>query len=241
MSGHSKWAQIKRQKGANDAKRGLQFTKLSNAITLAVRQGGGIGDPAQNFRLRLAIEAARASNMPKDNIERAIERATSKTAGAMEEVVYEGFGPGGIALIVEAATDNKNRTVSEVKNLLEKNGGTMGQMGTVAYQFKQNGILMVAKDANVHVDDVLLAAADMGAEDVEDTQDVIVVTTAPSDLAKVREGLVQAGYTVTDAQIVRTPTLPVAVDNVTAEKVLALMEKLEELDDVQNVFSNLAQ
>src|SRR5690242_7790795 len=134
MSGHSKWAQIKRQKGANDAKRGATFTKLSNAISIAIRQGGGISDPSSNFKLRLAIDAAKGANMPKENIERAITRASGKDAAAMEEAVYEGFGPGGIAVIVEAATDNKNRTSAEVANIFNKNGGNMGQPGSVSYQ-----------------------------------------------------------------------------------------------------------
>src|SRR5260221_4960992 len=135
MSGHSKWSQIKRQKGVNDTKRGATFTKLSNAIAIAVRQGGGIGDPDQNFKLRLAVDAAKTVNMPKDNIERAIARGSGKEAGVMDEVVYEGFGPGGFAVIVEAATDNKNRTSSDIANAFNKNGGSMGQPGSVSYQF----------------------------------------------------------------------------------------------------------
>ncbi|HXS14882.1 MAG TPA: YebC/PmpR family DNA-binding transcriptional regulator, partial [Candidatus Saccharimonadales bacterium] len=158
MSGHSKWATIKRQKGANDAKRGALFTKLSKAISIAVTQGVGIGDPAQNFRLRLAVEAARAGNMPKENIERAIERAAGKDGVALEEVVYEVFGPGGVGMIVEAATDNKNRTTSEVANIFNKNGGNMGQPGSVSYQFKQIGQLIMDKK-NRTLDDIFLEAA----------------------------------------------------------------------------------
>src|SRR5579883_2068871 len=170
MSGHSKWATIKRQKGANDAKRGVLFTKLSNAISVAVRQGGGVADPTQNFRLRLAVDAARNANMPKENIERAISRASGKDAKAFEEVVYEGFGPGGISVIIEAATDNKNRTTPEVKSIMEKNGGTMGQMGSVAYQFQLIGRITLQKGEK-SLDDIFMEAAELGAQDVEEGED----------------------------------------------------------------------
>src|SRR5258708_2782024 len=183
MSGHSKWATIKRQKGTNDEKRGAVFTKLSKAITIAVKQGGGIPDPNQNFKLRLAIDSARNANMPKDNIQRAIEHAAGKQADTLEEVVYEGFGPGGISIIVEAMTDNKNRTTSEIQNIFNKNGGNMAQMGAVAYQFQQLGRIIVAREGK-SVDDIFLEAADAGALDVEEADNEVFIYTKPSDLAK---------------------------------------------------------
>ncbi len=238
MSGHSKWAQIKRQKGANDTKRGLAFTKLSIAITLAVRQGGGIGDPNQNFHLRLAIEAARNANMPKENIQRAIERAAGKQAADMAEVVYEGFGPGGVSIIVEAATDNKNRTTSEVQNVFNKNGGNMGQPGSVSYQFKQVGQIILDKNGKT-MDDIFLAAADSGAEDVEEVLSEVFVYTNPSQLAAVADTLKKAGYMIKETELTRQALIPMTLDEQTSEKVISLLDKLEELDDVQKVYSNL--
>lgn len=242
MSGHSKWATIKRQKGATDAKRGVAFTKLSKAITIAVKQGGGIGDPSQNFRLRLAIDAARNANMPKDNIERAIQRAAGKAGeGNMDEVVYEGFGPTGVSIIVEAITDNKNRTTSEVKNTFDKNGGTIGQPGAVAYQFKQIGFIIIDKGEK-EFDDILLEAADAGAEDVEEGSDnEAFIYTHPNDLAKVRGVLTEKGYTMKETEIVRKPLTPVTIAEADQAfpKITNLIDKLEALDDVQKVYSNV--
>ena len=240
MSGHSKWATIKRQKGANDAKRGALFTKLSKAITIAVGSGGGIADPAQNFRLRLAVEAARAGNMPKDTIERAIEKGAGKSGVVMEEVLYEGFGPGGVGIIVEAATDNRNRTTSEVANVFNKNGGNMGAMGSVSYQFKKMGQLLIEKGSR-QFDELFLEAADAGAEDVEDVEDNLAyIYTQSADLGKVRDLLTQKGIVVREMEIVWQPTLTVNVDDSTEEKIMSLLEKLEELDDVQKTYSNIA-
>ena len=239
MSGHSKWAQIKRQKGANDAKRGATFTKLSNAISIAIRQGGGITDPASNFRLRLAIDAAKAVNMPKENIERAIARVSGKDAAAMEEAVYEGFGPGGIAVIVEAATDNKNRTSAEVANVFNKNGGNMGQPGSVSYQFKQIGQIIVKK-LSKSVDDVFMDAADSGAEDIEDAGEEVYIYTNPTDLARVREGLLSKGYEIEEASIIRKASLTVELSDEDMQKALSFVEKFEEMDDVQQVYTNIA-
>jgi YebC/PmpR family DNA-binding regulatory protein len=238
MSGHSKWATIKRQKGANDKKRGALFTKLSNAITVAVRQGGGVGDPESNFRLRLAVEAARTANMPKENIERAIERAAGKQANNLEEAVYEGFGPGGFSVIVEAFTDNKQRTVAEVKNVFSKNGGSLGAQGSVMYQFEQKGSIVVGKHGK-SLDDVFLIAADAGAEDVEDSDDAVIIYTKPEDLAKVRSALLAAGLEITSAELLFKPTIltPISAKE-DAERALAFLEKLEDLDDVQRVFAN---
>lgn len=238
MSGHSKWATIKRQKGANDAKRGALFTKLSKAISIAVQQGGGIGDPNQNFHLRLAVEAARNGNMPKENIERAIERAAGKSGEAIEEAVYEGFGPGGVGIIVEAATDNKNRTTSEIANVFNKSGGNMGQPGSVSYQFKKMGQIIVAKNGK-SMDDLFLDAADAGAEDVEDVDTEAFIYTNPSDLAKVRDSLTQKGIAVKEMELIYKPGITLSVSDEEAEKVMALLEKLEDLDDVQKTYTNL--
>lgn len=239
MSGHSKWAQIKRQKGANDQKRGLQFTKLSNAITIAVRQGGGIGDPDQNFRLRLAIDAARASNMPKENIQRAIERASGIQAEDMEEVVYEGFGPQGVLIMVEATTDNKNRTTGEVQNAFSKNGGTMGQPGSVSYQFEQKGRIIIAKNGKT-LDEIFLTSADSGADDVEEAGDEVFIYTKPNLLADVSEKIKKAGYQISEATLIRKPLTVVTFANEEeAQKIMQFMEHLEELDDVQKVYANI--
>jgi YebC/PmpR family DNA-binding regulatory protein len=238
MSGHSKWATIKRAKGANDAKRGKLFTKLSMAITIAVREGGGIADPNGNPRLRLAVDAARAANMPKDNIDRAIQRASGKQASEMEEVVYEGFGPGGFSLIVEAITDNKQRTTPEVKNIIEKNGGSLGNMGSVAYQFQQKGLISLEKSDKT-LDDIFLIAADAGAEDIEDAGEEIIVYTEPEDLGKVRDSLIEHGVVVKSSELFRKPSMVISLDDIeVAKRALAFVEKLEEMDDVQKVYAN---
>lgn len=240
MSGHSKWSQIKRQKGVNDTKRGLTFTKASNAITIAVREGGGVGDPEQNFHLRLAVEAARAANMPKDNIARAIDRAVSKQGGGFEEVIYEGFGPGNVAVMVQAGTDNKNRTISEVKNVFEKNGGTLGQPGSVSYNFKRIGRIIVHKKG-VSFDDLFLQIADMGAEDVIENDDDSVAIFAPvSSLMTLKDALIQSGQTITEMKIVYQPISPMTLDDEALERIALFVEKLEDLDDVQQVFVNIA-
>ena len=238
MSGHSKWSTIKRQKEASDKKRGAAFTKLSNAITIAVKQGGGVADPDGNPRLRLAIEAARSANMPKDNIERAIARAVGKDAKALEEVVYEGFGPGGFSVIVEAVTDNKQRTTPVVKSLFDKNGGTIGTPGSVGYQFVQKGQIIVKRN-NQTLDDVYLIAADAGAEDVEEAGEDVVVYTAPSELASIKETLLQNNLSVVTAELIRKPSLltPITEKGV-AMRAMQFVEKIEELDDVQQVYAN---
>lgn len=238
MSGHSKWATIKRQKGVNDAKRGLQFTKLANAIAIAVRQGGGITDPAMNFRLRLAIDGARAQNMPKDNIERAVQRAAGKQAADVTEATYEGFGPGGFSVIVETVTDNKQRTVSDVKNIFEKNGGTVGTPGSVAYQFQQQGLITVEK-GDRSLDDIFLIAADFGAEDIEEAGQEVLVYTKPENMARVRDGLIAEGLTVSTAELTWKPVVVTAItEKAAAERALGFLDKLEELDDVQKVYAN---
>lgn len=238
MSGHSKWATIKRQKGANDAKRGQAFTKLSKAITIAVRQGGGSPDITMNFKLRLAVEAARNANMPKDNIERAIERASGKQAAELEEAVYEGFGPGGFSVVVEALTDNKVRTVSEVKNIFNKNGGNMGAQGSVMYQFEKKGVITVAK-AGQTLDDIFLIGADNGADDIEDADSEVLLYTQPDEVTKVQEALQAQGLQVNSAEITLRPIVmsPIATKE-EAEKALGFVEKLEDNDDVQKVYAN---
>ena len=238
MSGHSKWATIKRAKGANDAKRGQLFTKLSKAISIAVRQGGGVADPDSNFRLRLAVEAARAANMPKDNIERAIQRASGKQAEIIEEATYEGFGPGGFSVVVEAYTDNKLRTVSEVKNIFNKNGGNMGAQGSVMYQFEKKGVITVAKDGK-SIDDIFLVAADNGVDDIEEAGDEVLLYTKPEDVTKVKDALSQNSLNVTTFELLFRPVVNSAIsDKVSAEKALSFIDKLESLDDVQKVYAN---
>ncbi len=239
MSGHSKWAQIKRQKGVADIKRGQAFTKLANAITIAVRQGGGSSDPEQNFRLRLTIEKAREVNMPKENVQRAIERGAGKgeKGSGLEEVVYEGFGPGGSAIIVEAATDNKLRTTSEVKQVFEKNGATLGTPGAVSYQFNTKGVIRIQKE-NRSTDEIFLSAADAGAEDIEEQGDEVAIYTKPDELMKVKQ-LLPKDLKITGAELTRVPLTTVSIqDQDAAEKIVTLLDKLESLDDVQKVYSN---
>ncbi len=238
MSGHSKWSTIKRQKGATDAKRGQLFTKLSNAITLAVKQGGGISDPSFNFKLRLVIEAARNANMPKDNIERAILRALGSLTDQMQEVMYEGFGPGGFSVIVQAVTDNKLRTNSEIRNLFEKHGGSLGVSGSVSYQFIQTGFIAITK-AGMSADDLYLLAADSGAEDVEDAGEEVIIYTKPDELAKVRDALKEKGVTIQEAKLIRRPGVTSQVtDADIAKKAISFTLLLEEHQDVSEVFTN---
>jgi len=238
MSGHSKWATIKRQKGANDAKRGQLFTKLSKAITIAVRQGGGVPDPDSNFRLRLAIEAARTANMPKDNIERAIDRASGKQAAILEEATYEGFGPGGFSVVVEAYTDNKLRTVSEVKNIFNKSGGNMGAQGSVMYQFEKKGVITVEKNGK-SLDDIFLIAADSGVEDIEDAGVEVLLYTKPEDVTKIKDELSKNSLKVKTFELVFRPVVISAIsDKNSAERALSFIDKLESLDDVQRVYAN---
>lgn len=240
MSGHSKWATIKRAKSASDLKRGLAFTKLSNAITIAVRAGGGITDISSNFKLRLAVEAAKAANMPKDNIERALRRTQGKQAGEVTEVIYEGFAPEGISIIVEAATDNTLRTTSEIKSIFNKEGGNFGKVGSVAYQFSQKGEIVLAKEGKT-LDQVFEAAAESKAQDVVEKEDGFAVYTAPTDLARISGILKEKGLSVISASLIRKPLMPLTIaDSEKREKVTNFLRKLEDLDDVQKVYSNLS-
>lgn len=216
------------------------FTKLSMAITIAVREGDGVTDPNGNFRLRLAIEAARTANMPKENIQRAIDRASGKQGDTVEEVTYEGFGPGGFSVIVDAITDNKQRTTPEVKNLFEKNGGSMGVPGAVSYQFNKTGQVIISKSSpGDTIDDIFLIAADSGAEDVEETETEVIVYTKPENLQAVQQSLQQAGYAISQAELIQKPTILTSIeDPEVARKALSFLDKLESMDDVQKVHAN---
>jgi YebC/PmpR family DNA-binding regulatory protein len=246
MSGHSKWSTIKRQKGAKDQKRGQIFTKLSYAIATAVREGGGVSDPASNFRLRLAIEDAKNANMPKENIKRAIDRASGKQEGNIEEIIYEGYGPSGVSLIVETLTDNKQRTISEVKNAFEKNGGSFGVSGSVLFQFERVGMIVVEKKSTSDsgkmnsLEDIFLLAADFDVEDVEEDEDDVIIYTKQDKLASTRDGLVKAGLSISEAKLIWRPINNIVVsDPQEVEKVVKFINNLEELDDVQRVYANL--
>jgi YebC/PmpR family DNA-binding regulatory protein len=236
MSGHSKWSQIKRQKGANDAKRGALFTKLTREIITAARQGGA--DVDANYRLRMAVDNAKASSMPAENIKRAVERATGGAADAeqYEEITYEGLGPANVAVIVSALTDNRNRTASEIRSAFAKAGG---QLTPVAWQFEQKGLISVPLNGQ-DPDEVTLAAIDAGAADVSSPDaGAIVVTTEPADLERVRRSLADAGYPADSAELSMEPTTRVDIDEEKmAKQVLVFMERLEDLDDVQNVYAN---
>ena len=238
MSGHSKWSSIKHKKGAADTKRGKLFSKLSRAIIVAAREGGP--DPAGNLPLQNAIEKARSYSMPKDTIERAIAKGSGGgTEGSgFETVVYEGYGPEGVAVLVEALTDNRNRTASEVRHLFTKHGGNLGTTGAVAWQFERRGVVLVPADG-IDEEELLLAAADAGADDVSLDGSSFVVSTAPESLAGVREALEEAGFALESAELAMIPSVTVAIsDEGTARKVLRLVEGLEEADDVQDVYAN---
>ena len=236
MSGHSKWSTIKRQKGAADAKRGALFTKLGKEITLAARAGGG--DPDANYRLRLAVDKARAANMPADNIKRAIERATGgKEAVEYEEITYEGYGPGGVALLVETATDNKNRTAAEVRSIFSKFGGQLAGQGSVAWQFEQRGLIAI-EGGSGDPDDLALAALDAGATDVDTESDPIEIATEPTELLSVQTSLQDAGVQNDSAALTRVAKTPIEVDLDKPRSNLQLIEALEDSDDVQRVTAN---
>ncbi len=239
MSGHSKWATIKRQKSVNDQKKGKTFTKLGNAIAIAVKQGGGVGDPASNFRLRLAIDAARAANMPKENIDRAIKRATEKSAGDVQEVLYEGFAPYGVSVIVEAVTDNPMRTTSEVKNIFNKSGASFGQPGSVSYQFKHIGRVIVKKD-NKTFDEIFAIALEEGADDIEEFEDEVFIYTSIQNLTKIKDALTNNQIQVVEADLIREPVVTANIeDQEKLEKIENFVNILEEMDDVQKVYTNL--
>ena len=236
MSGHSKWSTIKHKKAATDAKRGKLFTKLARAITVAAREGGG--DPAGNHTLAAAIEKAKGYSMPKDNIQRAIDRGTGEgDAGAIERVVYEGYGPGGAAVLVDALTDNRNRTGAEVRNIFDKQGGSMGEPGSVAWQFERKGLVMV--DGARYGEDDLMAAIDAGAEDVAAEDDTLKVTSDPASLTAVREALEDAGVDVESAELAMEPKSVVEVtEPAEARRLVRLIDALDDHEDVDEVHAN---
>ena len=237
MSGHSKWHTIKHKKGLADAKRGQMFTKLIKEISIAARLGGG--DSETNPRLRTAILKAKGSNMPKDNIDRAIKKGTGELEGvSYEEILYEAYGPGGVAILIDILTDNKNRAAAEIRNLLNKGGGNLGGAGSVAYLFKRKGLIDF-DPAKYKEDDILATAIEAGAEDVTNDGETIEVTTSPEDFYKVLKALETAGYEQTNAEIGRVPDTTVTLDADKTGKALRLVENLEDHEDVQSVATNL--
>lgn len=234
MAGHNKWSKIKRQKGANDAKRGAIYTKIGNQIAIAARSGT---DPSLNPSLAMAIEKAKSANMPMANIQRAIDRVADKNAAQLEEVMYEGYGPGGIAIIIEAATDNKNRTYPEVRHALSKNGGNIAEPGSVAFQFERKGSITAGFEGDA--DEALLMALDAGAEDAEAEDGKLIITTDPKELHAVRNALNDAGITVESAELIYQPNNTIMVEDAeTARKIVRLMDVIDELDDVVATHSN---
>jgi YebC/PmpR family DNA-binding regulatory protein len=235
MSGHSKWSTIKREKGAKDAARGAVFTKLGNALAMAARGGT---DPDTNFSLRLAIDKAKAANMPSANIQRAIDRVKDKNAAQLQEILYEGYGPGGVAILAECATDNINRTYPEVRLAFSKHGGNIAEKGAVAFQFDRKGMIRLHKGGQSS-DDLLLLAIDAGAQDVQEEGDEAVVYSDPKDLAKVRDALKDAGLEISEAELTYVPNTSIEVtDASTAGKIMRLMDALESLDDVSTTHVN---
>ena len=236
MSGHSKWASIKHKKAATDARRGQLFTKLARAITIAAREGGG--DPEANFTLAAAIQKARDYSMPKDNIQRAIDRGAGGAAGdeTIERVVYEGYGPAGVAILVEALTDNRNRTSAEVRHAFDQQGGSLGEPGSVAWVFEKRGVVMV--DANRYSEDDLIGAIDAGAEDVSQDGDSLKVVCAAEDLAAVREALEVSDVEIESAELTMEPKNVVEVTGAAASSLMRLMDALDEHDDVEAVHAN---
>ncbi len=236
MSGHSKWASIKHKKGAQDAKRGKLFTKIIRELTIAARQGGG--DPATSPRLRLAIQRAKDSNMPANNIERAIKKGTGELEGvSLEEITYEGYAPGGVALLVHALTDNKNRTSSEVRKIFSKGGGNMAGQGAVNWIFEKKGYFVINKDT-IEEDRLMSIVLEAGAEDLQTEESTYSVTSLPGDFEKVKDALEAKNIKLEVAELSMVPKNNIKVAGDTAKKVLSLIETLEEYDDIQNVYAN---
>ncbi len=236
MSGHNKWSTIKHKKGAADAKRGKLFSKIIKEITIAARMGGG--DPEGNPRLRTAVIAARAANMPKDNVEKAIKRGTGEIAGVnYEEITYEGYGPGGVAVLVEALTDNKNRTVAEVRHIFEKYNGNLGETGCVSWMFKKQGIVVIAAD-DLEEDEVMEMALECGALDVKKEGDGFELTADPADVETVRKAMEDKGWKVELAEVTMIPQTTVKLEGKKAEQMLKMMDALDDNDDMQKVFAN---
>jgi YebC/PmpR family DNA-binding regulatory protein len=236
MSGHSKWATIKRSKGVKDAERGRLFTRLIREITMAAKGGGG--DISANARLRTAVQTAKAANMPSKNIDNAIKKGTGELPGVIyEELSYEGYGPGGIAVFLEVVTDNKNRTVAEIRHLLSKHGGSLGENGSVAWMFKKIGLITVPETATTE-DDLMMAALDAGADDIQKEEGHFRVLTPPGAMEAVKTALEAAGIVIESAAVTMEPSTTVPVEGKQAEQVIRLMDALEEQDDVQNIYSN---
>ncbi len=236
MSGHSKWATIKRKKAAADSARGRLFTKLIRELSIAAREGGG--DPEANPRLRMAVTTAKSNNMPAENIKRAIQRGTGELPGtSYEQVVYEGYGPAGIAVLIEVVTDNKNRTVSEIRHALERYGGKMGDLGSVAWTFHRRGVLTAPKNG-LDEEKILTIALEAGAEDLKSDEDYFEITTLPENFESVKKALEESNIKIESAEVQMVPQTTIRIEGKVAEQVLKLMEALEEHDDVQHVFSN---
>jgi len=236
MSGHSRWTQIKRQKGLADTRRGQVFTKLAKEISIAVRQGGN--DTQSNSRLRLAVQRARDSNMPLENIERAIKRGTgSSDAAALTEVTLEGYGPGGSAILLQALTDNRNRTLSEVRNIFSRHNSSLGESGCVSWIFEPKGVITIEAD-KVDAEELALFAIDAGADDVKVDEAAVEVHTQPQDLEAIRKMLEEKGVTISSSELLQVPSTMISLDEKSALQSLKLLDKLEELDDVQHVFTN---
>jgi YebC/PmpR family DNA-binding regulatory protein len=236
MSGHSRWSQIKRKKGKADVQRGKLFSKILREITVAARNGGG--DPKGNMRLKAAIESAKEVNMPQDNIKRAIQKGTGELPGeSYEEITYEGYAPGGVAVLIQVLTDNRNRTAPEIRHTFEKAGGNMGSAGAVAWMFDRKGVILVDAD-KIGEDDLMGKALDAGATDMRRAEKVFEITTAPAEMDAVRDALVTASVPILEAQVTYVPQSTVRVEAPTAASVMRLIEALEELDDVQHVYAN---
>ena len=239
MSGHSKWANIKHKKAKMDAQKGKIYTRFSKLIIVAVREGGP--DPNSNSRLRDVIEKAREANMPNDNIIRAIKRGSGELGGgSYEEIMYEGYGPGGVAILVDATTDTRNRTPGEIRHLFDKYGGNLGEAGCVAWMFEKKGVILVEKKDGIDVDDVMMQAIDSGADDVEETEDSIAITTSVDKFEAVKNGLKEANIDVYSAEISFVPKTTISVSEADGERLEKLLDALEDHDDVQNVYSNYA-
>lgn len=236
MAGHSKWHNIKHKKAKEDARRGKIFTKMTRLITIAAREGGG--DPDSNLRLRLAIDKARSVNVPNDTIERAIKRGIGELgAGSYEEIVYEGYGPGGVAVMLQIMTDNRNRTASDIRHIFSKHGGNLGETGCVAWMFEKTGIIKVPSEG-LDEDEMMLTALEAGAEDVEADEEFYTIQTQPENFEAVREALLAAGLTVDSAEISMLPTNVIEVEGDVAKRLLQMLEALEDHDDVQDVYAN---
>jgi len=242
MAGHSKWANIKHKKARSDEKRGKEFTKIAKEITIAVRSGGG-GDPEANSKLKLAIQKAKAINMPNENISRAIKKGTGEMESeTIEEIIYEGYAPGGVAIMLEIATDNRNRTASEIRHLFSKANGNLGETGCVAWMFKRAGYIALSKEnLELDEDELMLTALELGAEDVREEDDIYEVITSPEIFMEVKEGLEGQGIKLEDADVVMLPENTVEINDAdTAARVVKLIDLLEDHDDVQNVYNNMS-